>query len=120
MHNNETGERLTVRWLVDDAVKYVQRAARRGETYHGIALDPRYGRAQTVNLENDDHLASLVACCQRFWRKIFVCVTHLALTRMYATGSTNVLSRVQAACGAHHLTRTHGRTRGNARSAMRR
>ncbi len=33
------------RWLVEDAMKFVQREKRRGNTYHGIILDPpAYGR----------------------------------------------------------------------------
>lgn len=35
----------TIRWIVEDARKYVQREARRGSRYHGIILDPpKYGR----------------------------------------------------------------------------
>lgn len=38
------GER-PVRWIVDDALKFVQRDARRGTRYHGIILDPpKFGR----------------------------------------------------------------------------
>lgn len=34
-----------VRWIVEDAKKYVQREVRRGSTYDGIILDPpKYGR----------------------------------------------------------------------------
>ena len=34
-----------VRWIVDDAVKFVEREARRGNTYEGILMDPpSYGR----------------------------------------------------------------------------
>ncbi|WP_337186644.1 class I SAM-dependent methyltransferase [Phenylobacterium sp.] len=34
-----------VRWIVEDAKKYVQREVRRGSTYEGIILDPpKYGR----------------------------------------------------------------------------
>lgn len=29
-----------IRWMVDDAVKFVKREIRRGNTYHGIILDP--------------------------------------------------------------------------------
>lgn len=29
-----------IRWMVDDALKFVQREARRGKTYNGIILDP--------------------------------------------------------------------------------
>jgi 23S rRNA (cytosine1962-C5)-methyltransferase len=34
-----------IRWLVDDAIKFVQREARRGEQYDGLILDPpKFGR----------------------------------------------------------------------------
>jgi len=38
-------EEKTIRWIVDDAVKFVQREARRGAKYEGIILDPpKFGR----------------------------------------------------------------------------
>jgi 23S rRNA (cytosine1962-C5)-methyltransferase len=34
-----------IRWIIDDALKFVQREVRRGSIYHGIILDPpAYGR----------------------------------------------------------------------------
>ena len=34
-----------VRWLVDDALKFMRREVRRGSKYHGIIMDPpKYGR----------------------------------------------------------------------------
>jgi 23S rRNA (cytosine1962-C5)-methyltransferase len=36
---------ITIRWIVDDALKFVQREIRRGKKYHGIILDPpKFGR----------------------------------------------------------------------------
>ena len=36
---------LPIRWIVDDAVKFVQREVRRGSKYQGIILDPpKFGR----------------------------------------------------------------------------
>jgi 23S rRNA (cytosine1962-C5)-methyltransferase len=41
---SDLGDR-PVRWIVDDALKFVQREARRGSTYDGIILDPpKFGR----------------------------------------------------------------------------
>ncbi len=38
-------DQSTIRWIVDDAVKFVQREARRGSLYDGIILDPpKFGR----------------------------------------------------------------------------
>jgi 23S rRNA (cytosine1962-C5)-methyltransferase len=38
-------DQSSIRWIVDDAVKFVQREARRGSFYDGIILDPpKFGR----------------------------------------------------------------------------
>ncbi|MBQ3423759.1 MAG: class I SAM-dependent methyltransferase [Clostridia bacterium] len=56
-----------VRWIVDDAVKFVQREARRGNTYEGILMDPpSYGRGpggEVWKLENE--LFHLVQACEK-------------------------------------------------------
>lgn len=56
-----------IRWIVDDAVKFVQRERRRGNRYDGIVLDPpKFGRGpegETWHLFADlpTHLAECVA-----------------------------------------------------------
>ena len=41
-------EGAPIRWIVEDARKYVAREVRRGSKYHGIVLDPpKYGRGPT-------------------------------------------------------------------------
>ena len=56
-----------IRWLVDDAVKFVAREVRRGRRYHGIVLDPpKFGRGpagETWRLETD--LPALIDGCRR-------------------------------------------------------
>jgi 23S rRNA (cytosine1962-C5)-methyltransferase len=43
--NMEASSLDGIRWIVEDALKFVQREAKRGNTYHGIILDPpAYGR----------------------------------------------------------------------------
>lgn len=43
--NMEASGLDNVRWVVEDALKFVKREVRRGNTYHGIILDPpAYGR----------------------------------------------------------------------------
>lgn len=52
-------------WIVDDAMKFVRRKVRRGNTYSGIILDPpSYGRGPNGEkwvLEQD--IAELLECC---------------------------------------------------------
>jgi 23S rRNA (cytosine1962-C5)-methyltransferase len=56
-----------VRWIVDDAQKFVAREVRRGRRYDGILLDPpKFGRGpegETWRLEED--LPALIADCAR-------------------------------------------------------
>jgi 23S rRNA (cytosine1962-C5)-methyltransferase len=56
-----------VRWIVDDAAKFVAREVRRGRRYDGILLDPpKYGRGPTGEvwqLERD--LPGLIADCRQ-------------------------------------------------------
>ena len=56
-----------VRWIVDDALKFVAREARRGNVYEGILMDPpSYGRGpggEVWKLENE--LFGLVEACEK-------------------------------------------------------
>lgn len=56
-----------VRWIVEDALKFVQREVRRGNRYNGIILDPpAYGRG--VNGEKwilEDNIGEMLECCAR-------------------------------------------------------
>src|SRR3546814_7346616 len=56
-----------VRWLVDDAAKFVARADRRGRRYDGILLDPpKYGRGPTGEVWNlQEGLPGLIADCRK-------------------------------------------------------
>ncbi|MFN2202764.1 MAG: class I SAM-dependent methyltransferase [Caldilineaceae bacterium] len=56
-----------IRWIVDDALKFVQREVRRGSRYHGIILDPpSFGRGpkgQVFKIENQ--LMPLLDACSQ-------------------------------------------------------
>ena len=58
-----------VRWIVEDALKFVQREGRRGNRYNGIILDPpAYGRG--ANGEKwflEDNIGGRLECCARLW-----------------------------------------------------
>ena len=55
----------TVRWIVEDARKFVQREVRRGSQYEGIILDPpKYGRGPTGEVwKLFEHLPELAGLC---------------------------------------------------------
>ena len=56
-----------IRWIVEDALKFVQREVRRGNRYNGIILDPpAYGRG--ANGEKwilEDNIGEMLECCAR-------------------------------------------------------
>ena len=56
-----------VRWIVDDAAKFVAREVRRGRRYDGIILDPpKYGRGPEGEVwKLEEGLAPLIADCRR-------------------------------------------------------
>jgi 23S rRNA (cytosine1962-C5)-methyltransferase len=56
-----------IRWLVDDASKFVAREVRRGATYHGIILDPpKFGRGPKGEVwKLHDALPALLADCRQ-------------------------------------------------------
>jgi 23S rRNA (cytosine1962-C5)-methyltransferase len=60
-----------IRWLVDDALKYVEREVRRNHTYQGIILDPpSFGRGpkgEVFKIEND--LLPLLEGCKSLLSK---------------------------------------------------
>ena len=91
-----------VRWIVDVALKFVQREARRGNVYEGILMDPpSYGRGpggEVWKLENE--LFGLVDACERVLSKDAL----FMLINSYTTG-------LQPAVLNNMLTMTVARTR---------
>lgn len=76
-------ERCPVRWLVDDAEKFVRREVRRGSQYDGIVLDPpKFGRGPEGQVwEFFEALPRLLADCRRILapRPLFVVLTAYAI-----------------------------------------
>jgi 23S rRNA (cytosine1962-C5)-methyltransferase len=83
---NQALSRLTdspIRWIVDDALKFVQREARRGVKYDGIILDPpKFGRGPKGEVwEVYKSLPSLLEACRACLSKdpLFVVTTVYAV-----------------------------------------
>ena len=96
-------DETSVRWIVDDALKFVQREERRGKKYEGILMDPpSYGRGpggEVWKLENE--LFGLVEACE----KVLAEDALFMLINSYTTG-------LQPAVLHNMLTMTAARTRG--------
>jgi 23S rRNA (cytosine1962-C5)-methyltransferase len=88
-----------VRWIIDDAAKFVAREARRGRRYDGILLDPpKYGRGpegEVWRLEED--LPKLIADCRKLLdgESRFLFLTMYAV-RMSAMAIGEMLAQVFA------------------------
>ncbi|MGB8645191.1 MAG: class I SAM-dependent methyltransferase [Anaerolineae bacterium] len=72
-----------IRWLVDDALKFVRREARRGSKYDAIILDPpKFGRGPQGEVwKLDEMLPALLADCRAILseRPLFVLLTAYAI-----------------------------------------
>ncbi len=60
-------EEAPVRWIVDDAIKFLQREVRRGRRYDGIVLDPpTFGRGKAGEVfKIETHLPLVLDLCRR-------------------------------------------------------
>src|SRR5574340_309895 len=86
-----------VRWIVDDALKFVQREGRRGSVYDGIILDPpKFGRGPKGEVwEFYKLLPNLLSACREILsdKPVFIALTAYAvkasaLTLYYALQET--------------------------------
>lgn len=63
--NMELNKLTDIRWIVDDALKFIRREVKRGKSYHGIILDPpAFGRG--TNNEKwilDESINELLSVC---------------------------------------------------------
>lgn len=90
----------TIRWIADDAMKFVAREQRRGNTYDGIILDPpKFGRGpknETWRFEEDfpdliDGARALLSPSP-----LFMIVTAYAMRLSYLAVAQTVADRVKA------------------------
>ena len=63
--NMESSSLDSIRWIVEDALKFVQREVRRGNRYNGIILDPpAYGRgANGEKWVLEENITQMLECC---------------------------------------------------------
>ena len=89
-----------VRWIVEDALKFVRREVRRGSLYRGIILDPpAYGRgAGGERWILEDNIGEMLVCCAR----LLAPVHSFLVLNLYSMGLSSTLARtaVRQAFGA--------------------
>lgn len=86
-----------IRWLADDALKFVRREERRGNSYHCIILDPpAYGRGPDgEKWLLEEQIGELLDICSRLILKKNYCV----ILNMYSMGYTAVVA--ENLCKSH-------------------
>jgi 23S rRNA (cytosine1962-C5)-methyltransferase len=91
-----------IRWMVDDAAKFVAREVRRGRRYDGIILDPpKYGRGPAGEVwKLEEGLPGLIADCRKLLDEDsrFLVLTVYAV-RMSALAIGELLNQVLAGLG---------------------
>jgi 23S rRNA (cytosine1962-C5)-methyltransferase len=87
--NMEVSQLDSIRWMAEDALKFVKREARRGNFYQGILLDPpAYGRGPdgekwVLEEQIDDMLRSV--------KEILDPKEHILLTNVYSLGFSTLV-----------------------------
>ena len=81
-----------VRWIVEDAMKFVEREVRRGNKYHGIILDPpAYGRgANGEKWVLEDDICNMLECCAQLLEKS----NAFLVLNLYSMGLSSMLARI--------------------------
>jgi 23S rRNA (cytosine1962-C5)-methyltransferase len=88
--NMELSKLDGIRWMVDDAVKFVAREVRRNKTYHGIILDPpAYGRGpEGEKWILETNLCPLLENCQ----KILAGKNSFLILNLYSMGYSPIIA----------------------------
>lgn len=95
-------ENRPIRWLVDDALKFVRREGRRGQRYDGIILDPpKFGRGPKGEIwKLDESLLALLQDCRHIMSDapLFIILTAYAI-RASSVTMHHVLADAMAGLG---------------------
>ncbi len=88
--NMEISKLTDIRWIVDDALKYLRREEKRGKTYHGIILDPpAYGRGPGgERWILDEGINDVLTACT----KILEPRNHFFVLNLYSLGYSPLIS----------------------------
>lgn len=80
-----------IRWIVEDAMKFVRREVRRGNRYDGIILDPpAYGRgANGEKWVLEENIAQMLECCA----ELLVPKDSFLVFNLYSMGLSSTLAR---------------------------
>ena len=89
--NMESSGLEGIRWIVEDALKFVQREVRRGNRYNGIILDPpAYGRgANGEKWVLEENITQMLECCAELLEP----TNSFLVLNLYSMGLSSTLAR---------------------------
>ena len=89
--NMESSSLAGIRWIVEDALKFVQREVRRGNRYNGIILDPpAYGRgANGEKWVLEENITQMLECCAELLEP----TNSFLVLNLYSMGLSSTLAR---------------------------
>ncbi len=89
--NMESSGLEGIRWIVEDALKFVQREVRRGNKYSGIILDPpAYGRgANGEKWVLEENICEMLECCAALLEE----QNSFVILNLYSMGLSTTLAR---------------------------
>lgn len=89
-HNMESSGLEGIRWIVDDAMKFIKREARRGNIYQGIILDPpAYGRGPDgEKWVLEEQINEMLKACSEILDK----ENHFLLLNMYSLSFSSLIA----------------------------
>ncbi len=89
--NMESSGLEGIRWIVEDALKFVQREVRRGNKYSGIILDPpAYGRgANGEKWVLEENICEMLECCAALLEP----QNSFVILNLYSMGLSSTLAR---------------------------
>lgn len=79
-----------IRWVIEDALKFVKREVKRGAVYQGIILDPpAYGRGpDTEKWVLEDNINEMIACCAKLLDK----QNYFLILNLYSMGFSPMIA----------------------------
>ncbi len=88
--NMEISGLKDIRWVIEDALKFVRREVKRGKTYNGIILDPpAYGRGPDgEKWILEENIAELMDCCGKLLHK----TSHFLILNLYSMGFSSLIA----------------------------
>jgi 23S rRNA (cytosine1962-C5)-methyltransferase len=89
--NMELSGQKDIRWIVDDALKFLHREVKRGKTYHGIILDPpAYGRGPTgEKWVLEEGINELLKLCSQILEKN----NNFLILNLYSLGFSSLIAQ---------------------------